>query len=187
MLHKVDEKMYIMKKENKERRLKNMEIEKNMDINIFSKESFKLIGKEGSTEMKGNWIQKLWNQANDNFDQISNLAKLDENGNIVGMWGAMSDFERKFKSWENDFTEGLYLASVEVNDDAEAPEGWTSWQVPGFKYVCVKVDADYMEIFDYIINDYLYDHGYDLVGAVLEYYSPSENGQLYLLFPIEKL
>ena len=52
------------------------------------------------------------------------MAKKDENGNISGIWGAMSDFSHSFQPWE-DFNKGLYLAGVECNDAAEAPEGWT--------------------------------------------------------------
>ena len=36
----------------------------------------------------------------------------------------MSDFSRKFNPWHN-FKNGLYLTGAEVNDDAEAPEGWS--------------------------------------------------------------
>lgn len=54
------------------------------------------------------------------------MAKKDEKGNIVGIWGAMSDFSRSFKPWEN-FDKGLYLAGVECADDVEAPSGWTKW------------------------------------------------------------
>ena len=34
------------------------------------------------------------------FSEIQNLAKKDENGNIVGIWGAMSDSSRSFLPWE---------------------------------------------------------------------------------------
>lgn len=57
------------------------------------------------------------------MEVFQHLAKKDENGNIRRIWGAMSDFSRSFNPWE-DFNKGFYLAGVECNDDAEAPNGW---------------------------------------------------------------
>lgn len=59
---------------------------------------------------------KIWNDANAHFEEVQHLAKKDENGNICGIWGAMSDFSHSFMPWE-DFNKGLYLAGVECNDD----------------------------------------------------------------------
>lgn len=47
----------------------------------------------------------------------------------------MSDLSRSFQPWDDNFTKGLYLAGVEVPDDAEAPDGWVKWTVPGYEYV----------------------------------------------------
>ena len=94
------------------------------------KEAFVVIGKEGSTMDGEGFIQKLWDDANSHFAEVSHLAKRDENGNLVGVWGAMSDFSRSFKPWEEDFSKGLYLAGVECGHDAEAPEGWIKWTIP---------------------------------------------------------
>ena len=66
----------------------------------------------------------LWDEANSHFGEIAHLAKKDEDGNISGIWGAMSDFSRSFQPWEG-FQKGLYLAGVECNEDAKAPDGWT--------------------------------------------------------------
>lgn len=95
-----------------------------MKIDKCKKASFVVIGKEGSTSDGEGFIQKLWDDANSHFGEVQHLAKKDENGNISGIWGAMSDFSRSFQPWE-DFNKGLYLAGVECNDAAEAPEGWT--------------------------------------------------------------
>lgn len=95
-----------------------------MKIETCKKDSFTVIGKEGASTDGAGFIQKLWDDANSHFGEVSHLAKKDENGNISGIWGAMSDFSRSFQPWE-DFSKGLYLAGVECNDDAEAPDGWT--------------------------------------------------------------
>ena len=58
-----------------------------MKIEKIIKGSFAVIGKEGSTSDGDGFIQKLWEDTNTHFDQISHLAKKDENGNLVGIWG----------------------------------------------------------------------------------------------------
>lgn len=94
-----------------------------MKIEKCQKESFVVIGEEGATTDGDGFIQKLWEDANSHFGEVAHLAKKDENENISGIWGAMSDFSRSFKTWE-DFSKGLYLAGVECIDGAEAPDGW---------------------------------------------------------------
>lgn len=89
-----------------------------MKVNQVRKESFTVIGKEGSTLDGDGFIQKLWDDANAHFEEVAHLAKKDENGNICGIWGAMSDFSHSFMLWE-DFTQGLYLAGVECNGVSE--------------------------------------------------------------------
>ena len=48
-----------------------------MDIVRVIKGSFTVIGKEGSTLDGEGVIQKLWQDANGNFEQIAGLAKRD--------------------------------------------------------------------------------------------------------------
>ncbi len=95
-----------------------------MKIEKCTKESFAVIGKEGTTNDGEGFIQKLWGDANSHFNEIVHLAKKDDKGNLLGIWGAMSDFSHSFNPWDN-FSQGLYLAGVECLDDAEAPKGWT--------------------------------------------------------------
>ena len=63
-----------------------------MKIEKLIKETFVVIGKEGSTMDGQGFIQKLGSYANSHFSEVQPLAKKDENGNLVGIWGAMSDF-----------------------------------------------------------------------------------------------
>ena len=91
-----------------------------MKIEKIRKESFTVIGKEGSTLEGEGFIQRLWQDANSHFDQIADLAKKDAQGNLVGIWGAMSDLTRSFQPWD-DFNKGLYLAGAECMEGAEAP------------------------------------------------------------------
>ena len=68
-----------------------------MKIESCIKESFSVIGKEGSTEDGAGFVQNLWADANSHFAEVAHLAKKDENGNLVGIWGAMTDFSRSFQ------------------------------------------------------------------------------------------
>ena len=63
------------------------------------KKAFVVIGKEGSTLDGEGFIQKLWDDANSHFSEIAHLAKKDANGNLVGIWGTMSDMSHSFKPW----------------------------------------------------------------------------------------
>lgn len=153
-----------------------------MKINKCVKESFIVIGKEGSTSDGENFIQTLWDNVNSHFEEVKHLAKKDENGNISGIWGAMSDFSRSFKPWE-DFSKGLYLAGVECNDNVEAPDGWTKWIIPGYEYIYVECENN--DTFQKTM-EYMKDNNIPLVGAVHDFTSP-QTGKNYMYFPIRKL
>ena len=153
-----------------------------MILERLVKNSFVVIGKEGSTLDGDGFIQRLWQDADGHFDQIAHLAKKDQQGNLVGLWGAMSDFSRSFNPWE-DFNKGLYLAGAECVDDAEAPEGWTKWVIPSYEYLRIENDEDN------IFNDTLYymkENGYSLAGAVHDF-ADQKTGKNYMYFPIRKL
>jgi len=157
-------------------------MEGKMEFKKIIKHSFTIIGKEGSTKDGPDFVRKLWDEANAHFGEVAFLAKKDQSGVFQGFWGAMSDFSREFKPWE-DFSQGLYLAGVEANDNAVPPQGWVKWVIPGFEYIVAKAE----EVGFREALAYLSEHDLPLVGAVHEYYCPKENGQMYLFFPIRKL
>ena len=146
------------------------------------KEEFVVIGKEGSTSDGEGFVQKLWNDANGHFSEVANLAKKDANGNIVGIWGAMSDFSHSFKPWEDGFSKGLYLAGVECVDHAEAPDGWTKGTIPGYEYIVVE---NHEGAFDETIGQ-MKEKAISLAGAVHDYTDPA-TGKDYLYFPIREV
>ena len=153
-----------------------------MKLDTGSKSAYAVIGKGGSTSDGQGFIQTLWTEANAHFSEVQPLAKKDENGNLVGIWGAMSDVSRSFKPWEDNFSKGLYLAGVECVDEAEAPEGWTKWIIPGHEYLCAEVENGntFSEVLDYMRTNAI-----PLAGAVHEF-TCSGTGKKYLFFPIEK-
>ena len=154
-----------------------------MKIEKCIKEAFVVIGKEGSTLDGKNFIQKLWEDANSHFGEIQHLAKKDEYGNIVGIWGAMSDFTHSFKPWEDNFSKCLYLAGVECDDNAEAPEGWTKWVVPSYEFIFAECEDD--NTFVQVIN-YISQNDMTLVGAVHDFTCP-ETGKNFMFFPIRNI
>lgn len=154
-----------------------------MEIKRCVKDAFVVIGKEGSTEDGEGFIARLWEDANGHFHEVAHLAKRDENGNIGGIWGVMSDFSRTFLPWEDGFSRGLYLAGVECEDGAEAPAGWVKWVVPAYEYLYVENEDG--STFSKMIA-YLEENHIPLAGAVHDFTCP-ETGKGYLFFPISRL
>ena len=154
-----------------------------MKIESCIKESFSVIGKEGSTEDGAGFVQNLWADANSHFAEVAHLAKKDESGNLAGIWGAMTDFSRTFQPWEDGFSKGLYLAGVECPDNAQPPEGWIKWGIPGFEYL--RVECEHDAVFSEMIA-YLQENNIPLAGAVHDFTCP-QTGRNYMFFPIRKL
>ena len=154
-----------------------------MKIEKRIKETFVVIGKEGSTMDGQGFIQKLWEDANSHFNEVQSLAKKDENGNLVGIWGAMSDCSRSYKPWEENYSKGLYLAGVECVEDAEAPNGWKKWTIPGFEYICVETENE--NTFAEVLS-YMGANNIALVGAVHDFTCPA-SGKNYMFFPIRSI
>ena len=154
-----------------------------MKIEKCTKAAFAVIGKEGSTSEGQGFIQRLWAEANAHFSEVQPLAKKDENGHLVGIWGAMSDFSRTFQPWEENFSLGLYLAGVECIDDAEASEGWVKWTIPGYEYIRAEVENEntFSEVLDYLRANHL-----PLAGAVHDFTCPA-TGRNFMFFPIGKI
>lgn len=147
------------------------------------KPAFAVIGMEGSTGDGPGFIQTLWEKANSRFGEVAPLAKTNPDGSLQGIWGAMSDMSRRFLPWEDGFTRGLYLAGVEVVDDAQPPEDWTRWDIPGYEYIQVENNAP--DVFPRTLHA-IAEQGLSLAGAVHDFTDPA-TGKGYMLFPIRKL
>lgn len=151
-----------------------------MDIERVKLPAITVIGREGSTNDGPGFIQKLWSEANAHFHEIEPLVMRNADGTFVGFWGAMTDFSRSFHPWENNFSEGLYLAGAECIEGAEPPDGWTKWIIPSCEYLKVE-NADFFAVIQYMI-----DNNLPLAGAVHDLTDPA-TGRNYMLFPIRKL
>ena len=147
------------------------------------KPAFAVIGMEGSTEDGPGFIPALWEKANSRFPEVAALAKTNEDGSLCGIWGAMSDMNRSFRPWDDGFTRGLYLAGVEVRDDAQPPKGWVRWDIPGVEYIRVAADAP--DVFPRTLEQ-IAAEGLSLAGAVHDFTEPV-SGTSYMCFPVRKL
>ena len=154
-----------------------------MNVDIWDKPTFSVIGKEGSNDDGHGFVGRLWAEANAHFDEVAHLAKRDENGVPLGFWGAMTDFSRSFRPWEDDFSRGLYLAGVECDEDAAAPAGWRKWTIPGFAYM--RAECGSPTLFSDML-EYLREQGLALAGAVQEFTDP-KTGRNFMLFPIRRV
>lgn len=154
-----------------------------MNIPRSIKASFTVIGKEGSTHDGDGFIQRLWEDVNTHFPEIAHLAKKDDNGELAGLWGAMSDFSRSFQPWEYGFREGLYLAGCECEDDAQPPEGWSKWVVPAYEYLYAERTHD--RAFQEMMM-YLFQNQFSMAGAAQDYTDP-KTGKNYIFIPIRRL
>lgn len=155
-----------------------------MKFDLITLPALRVIGMEGSTDDGEGFIQRLWEAANSRFGEIAHLVRTDANGAPAGVWGAMTDFSRRFLPWEDNFSRGLYLAGAEVTDGAEPPQGWTAWDIPAFEYLRFRADGQ-PDLFSRALET-LKANGYALAGAAQELTIPGEGAE-YLLFPIRRL
>ncbi len=144
------------------------------------KKAFCVIGKPGSTEDGEGFVARLWADANSHFGEVEALAARDENGGLLGFWGAMTDMNFTFAPWTDNFTVGRYLAGVECDTDAFPPKGWKKWIVPGFEALKVKVESE--NTFAETLK-YMEENGLTLGGAVHDFTDPS-TGENYMFFPL---
>ena len=77
----------------------------------------------------------------------------------------------------------MYLAGAEVRDDAQPPEGWVRWDIPGFEYLRVETGAP--DVFPRTLA-LIADEGLTLAGAVHDFTDPA-SGTSYMCFPVRKL
>ena len=142
-----------------------------------------IIGMEGSTEEDPDIAKVLWAKANSRYSEVEPLALRDGFDQPLAFWGAMTDLSRSFHPWEENFTKGLYLAGVQVAEDALPPPGWTKWTLPASLYMTV--DGSLPDAFRRTLEALEYKD-MPLAGAVQERIDPS-TGEVTLFFPIERL
>ena len=143
-----------------------------------------IIGHEGLCTKEKNVVQDLWGQTNMRFSDVADIGMKNADGSYVGFWGAMSDETMSFMPWADNYSRGLYLAGVEVNEDTAVPAGWVKWVMPARKYLVTEVDlANYQETFRDVIEHLIPELGMKLAGAACDFTEPA-TGQNKLFFPV---
>lgn len=152
------------------------------------KQAFFVLGKEktGDCQRAGEWINGLWSQVNSSIEEIAPFIKKEIDGLPVSGWGVMSNEERNFPP---SAAEGVYLAGYESISPETSMEGWTIYEVPGYKYVVATCTAKtYEEVFKEVVYEYIPEKGYSLIGPVLECFDPrGKEEEFELYFPVQKI
>jgi len=157
-----------------------------MDVKIIELPEISIVGKEGLCTKEKNVVSDLWADANSHFAEVAHIGMKEKDGSYVGFWGAMSDETMSFLPWTENYSRGYYLAGVEVNKDAIAPQGWKRWDMPARKYLVADVCPEqYGQIFSEVINEIIPKMNLKLSGAVCDYTEPS-TGKNKLFFPVEE-
>lgn len=154
-----------------------------MKIQRLRKDTFTVIGKQGTTADGEDFVNALWKKANEGADEIASLIKRDGKGIPVGFWGLRSSLETPFAEWKDG--EGLYLAGLEVKDDSFAPMGWSKWVVPASVYVSIEVEKS-IEAAVREVEAYVKKNKLIITGAYHEYMNALLPGRLILFFPVKE-
>jgi predicted transcriptional regulator YdeE len=160
-----------------------------MEAQIQSKRAFYVLGIEGCGDAdKGpEWIKPLWIQARNRFEEIRDLVKSVQPG-VGESWGLMSAIEQFLAVWK---TKGKYLAGWEVEPNTQPPKGWTVWNIPEQLFAVIECTmATYGEAYQFVVQQFLPNKGYEQVGAIHEFYPKEfqniEQDTLSLYIPIKK-
>ena len=158
-----------------------------MEILMKTKQSFFLLGKEkmGDCSKAGEWIAELWREVNQSVEEIAPFIKQERDSLPIAGWGLMGNADKSFLPSQK---EGVYLAGYESLCPKEPLEGWTIYEVPGYKYAVVTCTADtYEAVFKEVLYEYMPEKGYNLIGPVLECYDPRGKAEEFeLYFPVQK-
>ena len=71
---------------------------------------------------------------------------------------------------------------MEVEDTAQAPEGWVKWTSPAYEYLVAEAGP---QAFSETLG-YMKEQGIELAGAVYDFTDPG-TGENYQYFPIRRL
>jgi len=144
-----------------------------MEMKYQYKDTFAVIGKadEGPADNATKWINALWDEAGDNFIEIENIVRKDDNGGAF-WWGLMDDTGGIIK----------YMTGCEVNPSVATPARWSKWDIPARSYIVVRSTPDKTgEVFRKIKNN----PNIRLIGVGYEHYpEPDNNSVVDVYVPI---
>jgi predicted transcriptional regulator YdeE len=155
-----------------------------MELRVEERRAFTVIGRQGQgpTRFSQTWIRPLWRDLDRELDAVVHLARRGVNGEVLGMWGLMSDQTRYLAPWGD---EGRYLAGIEANPGTSPPKGWALWSVPEQVYlVAACLRGEYQETYERVMRDLYRNEKYRLAGAAFEYYPAGMGDRLELFVPV---
>lgn len=158
-----------------------------MELKLKFVPEFTVIGKlgEGASNEGASWVVPLWDKANADIGQIAGIVLEDESGAPKEMWGIMGNASEYLGKWTE---RGQYLAGCETAKDASVPDGWTKWTIPAQTYLVADCSqTKYGDVFRRTLEEYLPQHGLNMISACHEHYpEPKNPNHVELYFPIAK-
>ncbi len=155
------------------------------DIEHCTLESFAVIGiaKENNGLYDGN--DAVWQELERKVEKIHALAKRNENGELVGIWGLLNNERLDFRlTTTNPNGKILFLAGLEAPDDAVPPKGFTKWVVPAGDYLYAPVTKNKLTTLNKILQ-YADGHGWEPNGYPFDFMQHGDT-TLYTFFPVRK-
>lgn len=155
-----------------------------MDIKKCTLPPFTVIGLVGKSTDGPGYVDKLWMEINRKGKSIMHLVKKDEDGDLAGVWGLMNDETGTFlPPGDKKSKTVVYMAGLEVNDNAKAPKGFEKWVIPEFDYLYVPVEGKKLQVIEAVME---YCAEENLVFAACPFdYMPADGKMMYMFFPVK--
>ena len=147
-------------------------------------EAFSVIGVVGDDSAGPGYIGKLWQEINTKGKAILHLAKKDDDGSIMGAWGLMNDETLSFLPPGQKTAKTVYMAGIEVEDDARVPKGFAKWVVPASDYLYAPAGRNKLDTMKSILQ-YAEEHEWMPASCAFDFMPPES--EMYLFLPVKKV
>lgn len=150
-----------------------------MNVEIVTKPAFTVLGMVERGKNGPKFIHPLWERYMKRFDDIKNKRKSN-----VG-YGVMDNYDNATEEFD-------YLAGIEVEPGTEAPEGFTTWDIPNQTYAVIACTIPTIgEVYQLFYQEWLPKEGYQRTdGPEFEFYPENfeniETDTIFLYLPIKK-
>ncbi len=155
-----------------------------MNIKKCTLEPFVVIGLVKENNGMYDTNSALWEELNRKGQSIRHLAKKDDDGDIMGAWGLLSNDKTPFRPTANPLAKTLYMAGLEVEDNAKAPKGFVKWIVPGGDFLYAPVEEQKMSTLGQILL-WAKENGLEPNGYPYDF-MPPDGGMMYIFLPVKE-
>ncbi len=150
-----------------------------MNIQTCTLEPFAVIGLVRENNGLYDTNTALWQELNRRGQALQELAKRDEDGDIMGAWGLLNNQTHNFRLTTKPGTKIFYMAGLEVEDEAAAPAGFTKWIAPGGEYLYAPVEENKLATLGQLLQ-YAQDHELEPNGYPFDFMPPE--GEMPYIF-----